>query len=301
MKDQTGFSLVETIIASGIAVFIILAVTSIFTTQLNQIKGLNQKQEMLELKSLMLEQLSKPGVCSWQLHDKVIDVSGSTTESSPSPTILNLVSLHQGTSTTSALIARSSQRLPNTQHGIVVRNVTFRGIYATGNPDEYVGRFEVAFDQSSLAHNMKPVQVQQLILTNPSDPVGAKRITTCRGSVEVRAECATAYYRGKASSLPRTAVIAHTFASGSPTFNDVFETHEYTGGGNHWGLSCKAPYAGTNCGHKELGIDESAGPGRLMTSDIWLEKDGVQGCFTDDEELNGPDPVMFLTCCRYSI
>lgn len=156
---------------------------SMFHSQQKEIRSLKQKQELVDLKNIMLQQLGKSEVCTWQLKDKIIDLSTAPTESSPSPTIINLGELRQGPNSTSALIAKTNERLPQSQTGLRVEQVSFRNIYATGNTDEYSGVFDISFASSSLAYSLKSVQTQQIFKVVGTDPATAKRIESCGKSI----------------------------------------------------------------------------------------------------------------------
>lgn len=181
-KRNSGFSLVEVLITIGLFSFFGMVFASVLQSQRQQIRALIQKQESVELKDLMQRQLSRSAVCTWQLKDKVIDVSAPPTQANPSPTVLLFDELYQGEDASSALIAKANDRLPGTQNGLKVSEIRFRSVYATGNANEYAGVFEVDFDPSSLSMPMRSVQFQRLIRTVPTDPDNAKRIDSCVGT-----------------------------------------------------------------------------------------------------------------------
>lgn len=51
-----------------------------------------------------------------------------------------------GLDNTSPLLAKSGERIPESLTGVRVSSVLFRNIYATGNPNEYKGVFQIIFD-----------------------------------------------------------------------------------------------------------------------------------------------------------
>ncbi len=289
LQKQAGFSITEVLIAVAILSVISLGVAGTMSRMHSQLRGISQKQEVVELKNLMTQQLAKTGVCSWQLKDKVIDVSMATSEASPSPTSLNLGELYMGQDATSALLAKAGQIIPESQSGVKVASVFFRNIYATGNPNEYKGIFQINFDPNSVSVPVKPLQVQQIFWTDPADPANAKKIQTCKGGVgTIKVECATASKKGKAVGAN---LEIHNFAT-PPALGDVFDVYEYPGGGNAWGLACKPDFVQTTCTASELNTDASMGP------DLWQVQYGRLGCYSDDEELGGNNPTVYLTCCQ---
>ncbi len=169
----------QVLVSIGIMGILLLAMVSMLQTQQKELRSIRQKQEAVELKSTMLQQMLKSDICTWQLKDKVIDVSLVTTEASPSPTVVELNVLRQGPDVSSAMLAQAGEKLPFTTTGIRVASISFRHIFATGNANEYTGVFEVSFDESSLAYAIHPVQVQQVIKVVGTDPGNAKRIESC--------------------------------------------------------------------------------------------------------------------------
>lgn len=290
LRNDAGFSLIEVMLGVGILAVISFGMAGSLSNMHSQLRGVSQKQEILELRNLITQQLSKPGVCTWQLKNLVIDVSQPTTETSPSPTVLNLAELRMGPDASSPLLAKSGDRIPESLTGVKVTKIFFKNIYATGNPNEYKGLLQINFDANSLVVPVKPLQIQQIISTNPTDPLGAKRIDACKsGSGTVKATCATGVKRGK---FPGASLGSNSIATAS-SVNDVFDVFEYPGGGGAWGIACKPDYVQTTCSGSELGNDINQGP------DLWQLQYGRVGCFSDNEELAGSDPTLYLTCCEF--
>lgn len=175
--NSAGLSLIEMLVAVAIGSIMLVMVASMFQAQQKEVRSLRQKQEVIELKNLMLAQLTKTEVCSWQLKGRMIDVAASPTAAKPSETVLNLKELRQGLNNSSAIVAKSGDSLPGSS--IKVKSITFKDIYPTGNPDEYKGVFEISFDESSLAYPLRPLQTQQIIKTLSGSPDRAKIIDSC--------------------------------------------------------------------------------------------------------------------------
>lgn len=292
LRNQAGFGLIEVLIAVAILIVVSLGMAGSLSDMHSHLRAISQKQEILELRNLVTQQMLKAGVCTWQLKDKVIDVSMPTSEASPSPTVLNLGQLYMGQDASSPLLARNGERIPESLSGVKVSNIYFKNIYATGNPNEFKGLFQITFNVNSLSRPVKPLQVQQIFTVNSADPSSAKRIQLCKaGASNIRSECATGIKRGK---YPGASIGHQSFAE-PVTLNDVFEVHEFPGGESAWGLSCKPEYIPTSCTGSELNGDTTMGP------DLWQLQYGKVGCFSDNEELGGADPTVYLTCCRFSM
>lgn len=178
LKNQSGFSLIELMIATAIIGVITMAFLTITSRNQRDMKGLFQKSEILEFKNLLLQRLGDPQICTWQIRDQVIDVS-ATTSTNPSPTQLQLQQLYVGLNTSSPLLASRGQRLPASNSNLNIRNMVFKNILSTGRAGEFQGTLEVEFDPDTLALPQKPLQVQQFIQVRPEDPSSAKRISQC--------------------------------------------------------------------------------------------------------------------------
>jgi hypothetical protein len=290
LQTSTGFSITEVLVAVGVLTMVSLGMIESLSRMHGQLRGISQKQEIVELKNLMTQQLAKPGVCTWQLKDQVIDVSMATTDVSPSPSTLNLSELHMGPDATSPLLVKTGLAIPDSQSSLKVASILFKNIYATGNPNEYRGIFQINFDPSSLAMPVKPLQIQQVFVTDSTDPASAKRIQMCKGGTgNIKVECMTASKQGKVAGMKWQ----HDNFSTPTNLSEVFDVFEYPGGESAWGLACKPDYVQTTCSGSELASDTTMGP------DVWQVQYGRLGCFSDNEELNGLDPTVYLTCCRF--
>ncbi len=175
--DEAGASLIEVMIVVAIMSVVSLGLASLVVDMQKPITLLRQRQELVELKTTLLRQFAKSDVCTWQLAGNTIDASMATTESSPSPTVINVAEIRHGLNVTSALIAKAGDRLPGDSN-LIVDTINFTKIYATGNPNEYTGSLIITFVAASMAGVMKPLQIQQIIRTQTGPPA-ALPIESC--------------------------------------------------------------------------------------------------------------------------
>ncbi|MBX2986502.1 MAG: hypothetical protein KF802_01270 [Bdellovibrionaceae bacterium] len=176
--------MIETLVTMAIAMIILLGVMSLGEHIRRQSRGIQQKQETLELKNLMLQRLASPSVCTWQLADPgmTVSVSGPLSASNPSPTQLTFTELRQGPDVDSPVMVRENSLLPGSQTGLRVSTITLHNIYPTGNQDEYSGTFEVQFDPVSVVTALQPVRHTVTFTTVAGDPLNAKHIATCNAT-----------------------------------------------------------------------------------------------------------------------
>ncbi|NJL23893.1 MAG: type II secretion system protein [Calothrix sp. SM1_5_4] len=180
---ERGGSLIEVLVMLGVIGVVALAMMNLLQAQHQQIRVLSQKQEIIDFKNLVLQNALRPEVCSWQLKSTgaTLDLSAATSETHPSASVINLPALYQGVDVNSAKLAEVGNTLPGSLTGMVVQSIQFKGVYATGNPNEYRGFLEVVFEPASLAMIHKPVRVSQIVRVMPGDPINAKRVETCLG------------------------------------------------------------------------------------------------------------------------
>ncbi len=176
INRQCGFGIIETVIALGIMTIVGLGMMTMFDSQQKQIRYMQQKQDLVELRSIMQRQLSMTNVCTWQLRDKTFDAA-----TNPSATVLNLLNntLYAGPDAASSPIAAAGQFLPGTLNRVLVTGITFKEITATTNTNEYKGIFEVSFGASALGTTLYPVTVQQYFTATPVGASTNRRIVGC--------------------------------------------------------------------------------------------------------------------------
>jgi hypothetical protein len=179
--NSRGFSILQVMVAASIMLALSMGINTLLTNHQKQSKSLTQKQEFIDLKNTMLGQLTKEGVCSWQLKDKVFNAAPPVSTTTASTTVISFTQIYQGMDASSAIIARVNEELPGTQTKTVVEGIQFKNIFPTGNADEYKGTFEISMTNRSLTLSLKPVQVSVIVRTDPTSPLSARKIIECTG------------------------------------------------------------------------------------------------------------------------
>lgn len=248
INRSSGFSLVETLVAIAIMAAISLAMLSMLETQQKQLRVIKQMQELADVKNIMLIQLSKPNVCYFHLQNRDINVSGNPTETKPSSTVIQLSELRQSGAATAPILAKAGQQLSGTS-GINVSTISFRGIHSTGTPDEFRGYFEIVPDPKSLQMPLKPIQIQQIVTTDPGDPPGNKTIIGCgQPAVSSSGQIVPGWPNmlncgGTVWTVFRAGVY-HCFRGGESTTRSAIATWAST---SSVGFSCKSSGSGCGC------------------------------------------------------
>lgn len=179
--NSHGLSLIEVMVSLAIGSIVMMAFTSMMSSQQSQLRAVSQKLELLSLETIMLKEFSKSDVCTWQLAGKLVDLRGSLTVTRPSPTILQLAQLHQGLDAASPILVQSGSLLPGSPDNVRVDSIEFRDIYPTGSPNEYRGTLQVNFNAQSLVYAMQPARLSQIITVDATNP-GSAKIVSCATS-----------------------------------------------------------------------------------------------------------------------
>jgi hypothetical protein len=181
--NQRGTSLIEVLIGASVVLVVIMSLGNLMLNQQKMIRGIEQKQEAIELKSRMQETLTNRAVCTWQMKKATasnrIDVS-STTATVESPTVVEVGELYTGSSETSpgTVLAKAGQMMAGSQVQMTPARVVLRNILRR-NLNEYEGNLQVEFDNGTLVRAIRPASMQIIFTTNSGDSDSAKRIESC--------------------------------------------------------------------------------------------------------------------------
>lgn len=135
------------------------------------------KLDSIETEKTVIQTFANSAICTWQLQDKVIDVS-----TNPSPTTIAIPKLYQGLNVASAVMLEANKPvLP--QSKLTVRSITARDFESTGFPNVYKGVIEVAFNASNTETPIKPIRIQQGFTFYTAG--GATKISSCRALVSL--------------------------------------------------------------------------------------------------------------------
>lgn len=187
-KKEHGFSLIQMIVAVGIFGILASLFASMQTQQANQIRGLMQKSEIVDIQNMLSRVLSNEQTCLCMLSHGSFDsqvTNGSqyldvnTIRSSCSPSAENLIAENQPL-----------------MSGIVPESIRLTELKPTGNPNEWMGYWSITWKQSSLATPAKASKIRQIFLIDPSTPAGNTKIESCvspghMSCREVSETCAT--------------------------------------------------------------------------------------------------------------
>lgn len=289
---NNGFSILEVLIAGSIGMIVMLAITSMVSTQQTEVRSLQQKLEVVELKSTLIKSLSNAQVCTWQFQALTIDVTDAT-PLVPGSTSISLPALRQGSSVASPIIVSQGEKIPLSNYGLKVDKISLGKFVSTGLADEYQGVLEVSFQSSSLARPLRALEMRQVLKTQASDPPNAKRIISCATGTGSGLACVTGSLTGKTDV--RTIVNGAGYTPAS--FDEIFRIKPGSVNINSWGLACQPGWTLTGCTLNGDGAVSSSGSAPSQTQDWDLRMDSNGFCKSDSEEYD-MDALITVICCR---
>lgn len=187
--NQKGIALLQIMIGMGITMIMAFALSSVMINQNKQIKHLEQKSEILDLKNEISLSLSNINVCGCNLNPARLSPSGthSSIEFSASPTasISLPLGLRHNCSSSTLPFVQIDQKLPS---GVVISNIEVVGL--TQNPSvatEWNARLEIQFSNGAILQHKK-ISLPLKAITSAAAPYS---IDSCSvsNSIDQEASC----------------------------------------------------------------------------------------------------------------
>jgi prepilin-type N-terminal cleavage/methylation domain-containing protein len=168
VKNNSGFSLLEVLVASGIASILALVIASMISQMRGSLASIEKKQNLLQFQNSLSTLFQNSAICSWQLKEtssgiiRRINVSGTADPTTRviSGANINFDKIYEGSDSSSSVLARVDDNLLSSQNkvkSIQLKNVT--SIDATSG--FYSGEIEVEIE----------FNVGETILKNPKTKV----------------------------------------------------------------------------------------------------------------------------------
>ncbi len=191
LKSNSGFSLLEVLVALSLMMVAGLAMTTMMYNQMKEIRAMQEKMATVELGANIVKTLTSSSICRFLMSDP----SQSSTSATPNRSADNI---NATDATTLAASTITFQRLPaaasitaipvakvgdaasaNTPD-FKVTAMKFKNFTSNGL-DQYLADLEVSFAQPPLAvRSLKPFVLEKVNFTTlDTDPINSKRITDC--------------------------------------------------------------------------------------------------------------------------
>ncbi|WP_413290174.1 type II secretion system protein [Bdellovibrio sp. HCB337] len=181
IKNKSGTSLIEVLVAVSIIGFIALALTSLIVSQQKESRALADKLSALDLQQLLISTLADGSVCTFQLTDP----SEASHRSAQTINIQNIATeiieldriLLRGVAGSSVLIAKDGS-VSALSPQMTVKSIVLENIQ--GSNDFFTANYRVDFASTSI-RPPKAITVKTTLQTNPASPNSAKQIVGCKG------------------------------------------------------------------------------------------------------------------------
>lgn len=160
---NSGLTILEVMIAAAIMLVMMLALLTMSDSQMKEAKAVYQKTELTELRNQLRQIFANRDVCTWQLVGSPTNTIDTTNDPAQSSTVIPLSTLYQGLDSSSTVIANTGLPLPLSSSGLVVSNIQFTDIKASGLAGQYQGNIEIQFQPNSLASPLRPVRFLQTV------------------------------------------------------------------------------------------------------------------------------------------
>ena len=186
IKNQTGSTLMEVVIAVGIAAVSLLIFTSVLDIKNSVVRTIGEKQELLDLHYSMLLAYSKPDVCRCLLDPNANVYNGFplTFDSTTKTSGIELSSLYSGceANKVTSPFATRGQLLPGNFSLVRVKNIALKNIASASDvsTNQYVGTLSVDFEKPIAGVEHSPVEMGIRLITKAGDPDTAKSVIGCQ-------------------------------------------------------------------------------------------------------------------------
>lgn len=196
IQNDSGFSLVEVIIAAGILGGLAVVFMQMTGNQNKSAQELQLTIARLDLEKAVLNTLSNGEICTFLLSDtsqaaptnRSVNTFDSGSVSSTSPLVIEIKKLLAGASASSPSIAEVGGLGSALTSKLVVESMKFN-IVPNQPPDVFLGDFQINFVQPSSGRKLKSIVIKNIqIATDSTSPATAKKIIGCSGWGESRAK-----------------------------------------------------------------------------------------------------------------
>jgi len=174
LKSQSGFSLIETLVAFGVMSILMVGFMQMMSNQAKQTKGLEETLARLDLEKTLQTYLADGSICG-------------ATLAGPTPQTFNVANLATTSFSVSTIPAGAqagapsliavNQKASSLSNSLMVASITYKSLQATGVADKYNMDLEVSFTGG--IRPLRPLLFKMLLYTTNDTTAGVKRVTGC--------------------------------------------------------------------------------------------------------------------------
>ncbi len=178
MKNH-GQSIISALVGLVITTITMIVFMSMMATQQKETKGMGEKLDTLELKSILMTTLQDGKVCQFELNNPVKTFNNATVATSAAFKI-PFQSIHiKPNAAAPKLIEIDKPIFPNSRN-VVVDKIYLKDFVGVGA--FYTGNWEVSLVQNKLAHPLAPILIPTTLTIDLTSPSSARKIKACNSS-----------------------------------------------------------------------------------------------------------------------
>jgi len=177
LKSQSGFSLVETLVALVVMSILMVGFMQMMGNQAKQTKGLEETLARLDLEKTLQTYLADGSICGATLAGatpKTFNVANLATTS------FSVSSLPAGAQAGAPSLIAVNQKASSLSNSLMVAGITYKNIQNTGVADKYNMDLEVSFIGG--IRPLRPLLFKMILNTTNDTTTGIKRVTGCNSS-----------------------------------------------------------------------------------------------------------------------
>lgn len=185
LGSERGQSLVGTLVGVGILGVIVMVMTSIFSSQHRELKGLQERLAVLDSNRILSEVMAS-GVCTFMVSNAgpwlpsgvtlPLNFDRSVVNTSTSPNLRLQQILAQANATAPAVI-QVGQAPVSSAPSATVESIEITNITGDPNGDQFLAELQVKFNAGDMVRPLKPVTLKIPLTTTTSG--STKNITAC--------------------------------------------------------------------------------------------------------------------------
>jgi type II secretory pathway pseudopilin PulG len=182
LKNSSGLSLLEIIIAMSVMMIGSLALVSMSESSTKQVKQLSEKLAVLDVQKLLITTMSNGSACTLALTQPVSATFDARKLKDANPPVISVNKIHASGATNSAVLIAVDQPINEYDKNIIVRSIKFVDIKDTGSGNTFNTNLSIGLSTKDANRPLKPIVVSLQINTDPTSPANAKKVISCGGS-----------------------------------------------------------------------------------------------------------------------
>jgi hypothetical protein len=197
IRNQSGQSLVQVLVAVGIMGIVMMAMQSMFATLNTESRALNEKLGTLDLEKVMIASLADGSVCKYVMQGPSAVPFDSTAPMTPDKPLSIVLPSPAGAPATlyatytpangavpekiGPVVAQVGQQPSASARTLVIKQISLQLTGKGSSPDQFTGYWEIDFDGTKLVRALKPVMIATTITADITSPTSAK-VAGCQGN-----------------------------------------------------------------------------------------------------------------------